>query len=330
MKTIFFDVRESEKEFFRREIKGDVRFMPGHAKDYDSADIGQIEVISLFTTAAVTKSTLERFKNLRLIIARSVGFSHIDIEYCRARGILVANTPHYGDYTVAEFAFGLLLNLARKIYKSANDLKQGKLGESYSGTELFSKTFGIYGAGAIGGISAKIARGFTDKILACDVVENPELTEKYGVKYVDGNELCAKSDILLLHAPLTKSTRNFLNAERIKLLKSTAFVVNTARGELIDTRALFEALSCKQIAGAALDVIECESLLFSEQYAGEPTENIDCIRKTLLNHALLNLENVIVTPHIAYETDEATERILKITKECYEDFTNGKIPQHIV
>lgn len=322
---IFYDTKERERDFFEKELidKYHLEFKTYELTSETTLSLSEenAEIISVFTSSRLTKETLKKFSNLKLILTRSVGYSHIDIEYCELNNIIVANTPHYGDYTVAEFSFGILLNLARRICYGANELKNGDMYPVTLGLELYDKTIGIIGTGAIGKKSVKIAKGFSMNVLCFDVIQNTKIEEKYGAKYVELDTLCKLSDIIMLHAPLTTATFHMIDRRKIALMKETAIIVNTARGELIDTESLYDALVQNRIKGAALDVLEFEEIISQKQ----PGHNIDIenLRISLINNKLLNLHNVIATPHIAYDTEEAISRILNITLENFRQFENG-------
>lgn len=333
MKTvIFYDTKNYEREYYEKELyeNFEIVFRENSLNLSNKLTYREenAEIISVFTGSVLDGTILKKFKNLKLLLTRSVGFSHIDIEYCDKRGIIVANTPHYGDYTVAEFSFGLLLNLLRRICFGQNELKTGDFYPETFGVELFDKTIGIVGTGAIGEKSIKIAKGFSLNVICHDVYENPQTVEKYNVKYTDLTTLCKLSDIIMLHAPLNSSSYHVIDSDKIALMKNNAVIINTARGELIDTEALYEALLDGKIKGAALDVLEFEETISNKR----PGENIDLknLRTSLINAKLLNLPNVIVTPHIAYDTKEAVERIMFKTVENLLEYEKGNIPANTV
>ena len=329
---IFYDTKPFEREFFEKELSEQYNLVFKDSEltpDRVLSDVeSNVEIISVFTGSRLTSETLYKFKNLKLVLTRSVGFSHIDIDYCKENGILVANTPHYGDYTVAEYSFGLLLSLCRRICYGVNELKNGGMYPETFGMELCNKTIGIIGIGAIGSKSVKIANGFSMNIICYDIKENIELIEKYDAKYVSIDTLFKLSDVIMIHAPLTTNSYHLVDKEKIELMKENAIIVNTARGELIDTEALYEALIEERIKGAALDVLEYEETI-SNKRPGEHI-NLKNLRTSLINSKLLNLKNVIVTPHIAYDTTEAVNRILNITLSNLKSFYNGEKLKNIV
>lgn len=331
MKIVFFDVKNYEKSFFEKKLdfkNNEIIFVSepllkscGLSKDVLSA-----EILSTTAFSRLSAEVLDKFKKLKLITTRSVGFSHIDRKYCEERGIEITITPHYGDNTIAEFAFALLLNLVRKVHFALSEIKYGCDGKMYEGVELFGKTIGIVGVGSIGMQSVRIAHGFGMKILCYDLFKNTFIEQKYHAEYVGIETLCQNSDFILIHAPYTEQNYHLFDENLFKLMKPNAFLINTARGELIDTRALYKALTDKKIKGAALDVVECEELFNPVNSYLENAENncSECLKKTLINYLLTSLENVIVTPHIAYNTKEASERILEMTAQNIEEFTKGE------
>lgn len=336
MKAIFFDVRNEETEILTNFCQGKYDFKlipePLDGKTQLTDEMKQADVISCFTFSRVSADILKQFPNLKLIALRCVGFDHIDIAYCKEHNIQVVNSLGYGNVTVAEFAFGLILDVSRKIARSYTNLKNEHLSRDiYTGFELYGKNIGIIGTGAIGTEVVRIAKGFGMNVLAYDLYPKEELAEKYGVKYLPLDELLKESDIVSLHAPSTKENFHMINAEKIKLMKPTAVIVNTARGELIDTKALYEALSENRIFGAGLDVLEAENILTQPEatWAFDYLTN-DTIKQTLVNERLLKLHNVVITPHIAYNTKEAENRILNITLNNITSFFEGKITNSVI
>ena len=262
---IFYDIKQYERDFFEQELYDKFNLEFEEKELTSDTELNYIEenaeIISVFTSSRLTKEILEKFKNLKLILTRSVGFSHIDIEYCNEKNILVANTPHYGDYTVAEFSFGILLNLIRRICYGQSELRMGDMYPETFGMELYDKTIGIIGTGSIGSKAVKIAKGFSMNVICYDVNKNLELEREFNIKYSDLETLCKLSDIITLHAPLNTASYHIIDREKISLMKENVIIVNTARGELIDTEALYEALLDGKIKGAALDVLEFEEII---------------------------------------------------------------------
>lgn len=334
-KIIFFDIQDYEKDCIRDFVEGkyDYSFVEAPLNNlYTPNDFEKnAEIISCFTTSRVTREVIDKFPNLKLIALRSVGFNHIDIEYAKEKGIAVENTPNYGNKTVAEFAFALLLDAARKVTRSYLDLKQSLINPMNTiGEELFDKTIGIVGLGAIGSEMARLAHGFGLKILGYDLYPKKELEQLYSVKYTDFDFLVQNSDIISLHSPLTKDNYHMFNEEVFNKMKPNSILINTARGELVDTQALYNALVNRKICAAGLDVLESEETLVDPDYLvdiGRMTTQ--SLQKTVLNNSILKLENVIVTPHIAYDSYEAINRILTTMMKNINSFIEGKIENNV-
>ncbi len=343
MKILFFDVRANEEDALKTGCKGRnktcgvdcwCRLIEERLdeKTVITDEMKEAEVISCFTFSRVSAEVLKKFPKLKLIALRSVGFNHIDIDYCREHNIAVVNSFGYGNVTVAEFAFGLMLDVMRRVSRAYMNLKNESLeSDTYTGFELKNATIGIIGTGAIGAEAIRIAHGFGMNILAYDLYPKAELSEKYGVNYIELDDLLKQSDVISLHAPLTENNFHLINEEKINMMKSNAVIINTARGELIDTQALYEALSTGKIHGAGLDVLEAENMITQpDKILDFDYLTEDVIRQTLLNNRLLKLHNVVVTPHIAYNSKEANERILKITLNNIDSFFEGKLINSVI
>ncbi|MGC8852806.1 MAG: NAD(P)-dependent oxidoreductase, partial [Hydrogenobacter sp.] len=264
----------------------------------------------------LNRNRLEAFKRLRLIVTRSVGYDHIDINYCRLKGIKVAHMPAYSPRSVAEHAIAMMFALIRRLKKVEKRIRNMDFSQD---NELEAQTFadltvGVIGTGKIGSWTAKILHFLGSRVLAYDVVENIEL-KALGVNYTDLEKLLKESDIISLHVPYTPQTHHMINAERIKLMKEGAILINTSRGKVVDTDALYEALMQGKLGGAGLDVFEDEELLILKSYERGLASD-----KNLKIIKLSTLDNVIITPHIAYYTKEAVNNIRKCTVECIEMF----------
>ena len=281
-----------------------------------------------FTDSTINEESLKGFDNLKMVNTRSTGIDHVDTEYCKNNNVIVTNVPAYGQRTVAEFAFGLLTDLIRKITLAYTDLQKGEFHAGRTlGKDLAEKTFGIIGTGKIGCHAAKLANAYEMRILAFDPNPKMDMVNKYGVQYVSLDELLKNSDIITLHCSFTGKNYHMINEEAFSKMKTGALIINTARGELIDTNALLKALQNEKVAGAALDVLESEKIIkHQEEYALEPDRicKKDLVN-TIMNHELLNMQNVIVTPHIAYETLESVYQILDVTMEDIKGYLNQNI-----
>ena len=297
-----------------------------------AADHADAEVISTFVNSRLDANVLSRFPALRLIATRSTGYDHIDAAYCAAHGITVCNVPDYGDATVAEHAFALLLGLVRHLVDAVERTRHGDFSTNgLRGIELRGRTLGVIGTGRIGRCVLGIARGFGMPAIAHDLHPSPDAAQRIGFRYVGLGELLASADVISLHVPATPETRHLLSDAAFACLKPSAFLVNTARGNIIDTAALVRALADGRLAGAALDVLPEEPLIREEAAifrAGAEEKPYD-LKSLVANHVLLRFPNVLVTPHIAYNTDEALRRIIDTTLANIRAFAGGA-PQNVV
>jgi D-lactate dehydrogenase len=267
---------------------------------------------------------------LKLVATRSTGFDHIDLEACKENKIIVSNVPSYGENTVAEHTFALILSLSRNIYKAyTRSLRYDFTIEGLKGFDLKDKTLGVIGAGRIGLHVIRIAKGFGMNVLAYDVNQNDLLAEVLGFEYVSLEELLSKSDVITLHVPYNKFTHHLINKDRVKLIKKGAILINTSRGAVVDTEALIEALNKGILAGAGLDVLEGEELIKEEKQLLYDQKKLEVLSNLVRGHILLSKENVVFTPHIAFYSQEALERILEITVQNILTFSSAN-PQNVV
>ena len=282
------------------------------------------QILAVFVEAPVTSKMIKEMSKLKMIAAMSTGYDHIDIKTAKARHIPVCTVPSYGENTVAEHAMALILGLTRKLFQSVKRVKEGVYDfHGLRGMDLKGKTLGVVGTGRIGGHLIRMAKGFEMSVIAYDPFPNPKLAKELGFKYVKLDELLKKADVVSLHTPLLKSTYHLINKKNIKLMKPTAYLINTARGALIEPEALVVALEKKQIAGAGLDVLEDEGLVQEEDKIIGCT---DCqIRTNLMNNIIIDHPNTIVTPHNAFNSTEALQRIVDTTVENIKSFVNGKV-----
>lgn len=283
------------------------------------------EAISVFVKSEVKQAVLDKLPNLKLITTRSVGFDHIDVEYARTKGIHVGNVQTYAAHPVAEFAFALMLATIRKICTGYNRLREGTIFDTRNlgGFNLFGKTLGVIGTGRIGKNVVKIGQGFGMNVVAYDPFPDNAFAAEQKFSYVAIDELLAKSDVITIHALLTKETFHLLNTDAFAKMKKGVVVVNDARGEIIDTIALVTALQNGTVAAVGLDVLEEERDLKEEELAlasKKPGVNYEILSA---NHVLIDHPNVVITPHIAFETKEALEEITRVTAETIANFVNG-------
>lgn len=314
MKTYVFETNAHEKERILNVIKNDIYFFDKTINEIDINEFKDAEAISVFVHSKVSKEILIQLPNLKTIATRSTGIDHIDCEYCIKHDITVKNVPLYGENTVAEHTFALMLSLSRKIHKSYVRSIHGNFSsDGLQGFDLQGKTLGIVGGGRIGLHVARMARSFGMHVRVYDIKEDNFLAELINFKYISLNELLKESDIISLHVPLNKYTEHMINSESLKNVKRGAILINTARGALVDTNALLEALDEGILAGAGLDVIEGEEYLMEENLINSPIEEANKIISS--SKRLLENENVVMTPHNAFNSIEAVNRIIDTTIE---------------
>jgi D-lactate dehydrogenase len=328
---LFFDLEPWEQEWLRTHVD-----LPGAGFFTEplTAESGLLDpaadVLSVFIHSRVGTDVFDRLANLRLVAARSTGYDHIDAAACRERGISVCNVPHYGEHTVAEHTFGLILALSRKIHHAY--LRTSRLDfrlEGLRGFDLRGKTLGVVGTGNIGIRVIQIARGFGLRVVAFDAREQPLLAEVLGFEYVPLDHLLETADVVSLHVPLLPETRHLIDRAALARMKPGALLINTARGGVVDSTALIEALDTGHLGGAGLDVLEGEEMIGEEARLladGAPT---DQVRTVLQDYNLLRREDVIVTPHLAFYSQEAQERILATTVDNIRAFRAGR-PVNVV
>jgi D-lactate dehydrogenase len=289
--------------------------------DTNIEHLKEIEVLIPFIHTKVGPAELEAMPKLRFIATRSTGYDHIDITAAKERGIIVANVPGYGETAVAEFTFALMLTLSRKVHQAYARTQRGDYTlEGLRGFDLYHKTLGVVGAGAIGLHVIRIATGFGMNVLAYDVMQNRLLSEVLGFRYVSLNDLLSQSDIVTLHAPAIAPTYHMLNKETFAHVKRGAYLINTARGSLIDTTALAWALDTGILAGAALDATEGEEFLHHEEELLNQADAEEKLKLLVRNQVLQRRSNVIITPHIAFDSEEALRRIQDTTIENIKAF----------
>lgn len=309
----FFEVSDVEKEKFKKSL-GDntLLFFEDVIQNIDEKEYIESDVICTFIHSRLDKSILEKFKNLKLIATRSTGIDHIDSEYCALNNIEIKNVPLYGENTVAEHTFALMLSLSRRIHESYMLTAKGNFkADGLTGFDLKGKTIGIIGGGRIGLHVARMARSFGMHVRVYDIKEDAFIAEIINFKYVSLDELLSSSDIISLHVPSNKYTFHMINDSSISKMKDGVILINTARGTLIDTPSLIKGLESKKIFGAGLDVLEGEEFLFEENMLNSPIEN--AAKVIVESKHLTDMPNVVITPHNAFNSIEAINRIIDTT-----------------
>ncbi len=342
MSIYFLDAEPGDAVFFEEALAGEtLRFVKRrHEVEADA------RVLSLFIHTQIDARFLDAHPALRLIATRSTGSDHIDAGACEQRGVTVATVPSYGEHTVAEHTWALILTLSRRLREVIGT--PGKTDrvayEAVRAFELRGKTLGVIGAGRIGQHVIRMARAFGMKVLTFDIAQNPCPPEVEDCEAATLERLLGEAHLVSLHVPLLPETHHILNHETLALCRPGVIVINTARGGLIDTDALLEALASGQVGGAGLDVLEEDSVIrrettsvISEQIVRRlqavtgPAElhdrdpgRIKELENLLRNQRLLARPDVIFTPHVAFNSVEAIARINQATAENIRRFLGGE------
>jgi D-lactate dehydrogenase len=320
----------------------DVRFVCSLADVEPDAD-----ALCIFIDSTIDDGFLSVHPNLRFITTRTSGFEHVNVEACRARNVVVSYVPVYGETTVAEHTFALILALSRRLREAMELPHRGQFSYSAArGFDLAGKTLGVIGLGRIGQRVARLGRCFEMRVIGCDPFEmSAEFAAKHDLEFKSLEDVLRESDVVTLHVKLSELTRHMLNRESMALCRPGVLIVNTARGALIDTLALQECLDSGQVGGVGLDVLEDERILrkpvtdiISDQIVEHlqsdtvPEEvssknRLQDLQGIVSGNALLRRSNVVFTPHIAFNSVEAVEKLREITVENIRAFKAGN-PQN--
>jgi D-lactate dehydrogenase len=313
-RVAWFDAENWERDY----LEGtdiDIEFFEESLNVEKARELDQsFDAVAVFVSSEVSEEVLDEL-DVEVVACRSTGFDHVDLEKAENEGIKVCNVPEYGDTTVAEHTFGLILSLSRRIHEAVEKVGSGQFNHrGLKGFDLEGKTLGVVGTGSIGQEVIKIAKGFNMEIIASDPYPDKEIEAEMPFMYVSQEDLLKKSDIITLHCPLTKDNRHMLSGEEFNQMNETV-LINTARGELIDTEALINALENGNVSRAGLDVLEDECIIEEDiEMLGKIEERCDP-KKILEDHILMEREDVIITPHNAFNSREALQRIADTTLE---------------
>jgi D-lactate dehydrogenase len=333
MKICFFESGPDEEAYLAQRLPDDdLQFIPKSLPDPSAIHHpDKVEAVSPFVHMQIGRDVIDMLPNLKLITTRSTGHDHVDVGYAKQKGIFVSNVPTYGENTVAEHTFSLILALSRNVHKAWARTLSGDFSlEGLRGFDLNGKTIGVVGTGHIGLFVVKIAKGFGMNVIAYDPYPNLRTAEIMGFTYTELNDLLNQSDIVTLHAPLTPGTHHMIGQHNIGQFKKGALLINTSRGALIDTEALLRGLDEKILAGAGLDVLEGEEIFSEEkQLLGNPEASNESLKTALRNLSLLRRPNLVITPHIAFDSQEAVERILDTTIGNINAYRRGS-PRNLV
>jgi D-lactate dehydrogenase len=308
----FYDTKSYDRHYFERapgadrlrRLYRDFRLTTETAGTADGA-----QVVCVFVNDRLDAPCLEELRKLdvRLVALRCAGFNNVDLAAAKRLEFAVVRVPAYSPHAVAEHTVGLLLTLNRKIHRAYNRVREHNFSlNGLVGFDVCGKTVGVIGTGRIGRIVAQIFRGFEARVLAYDPAPAADWAASNGITYLDLDLVLAQSDIVTLHLPLTPGTHHLLNDRTLDRLKPGAFVINTSRGKLIDSKAIIKRLKTGQLGGVALDVYEEEETIFFEDRSDAVLQDDELTR-------LLSFPNVLITSHQAFLTDEALTEIGRVT-----------------
>ena len=321
-KIIFFDIKDYDKEFFKKYEKDynfEMTFLKVRLTEETANLTKGYDVVCGFANDNINKETIDIMveNGIKLLAMRCAGFNNVSLKDIHNR-FKVVRVPAYSPHAIAEYTVGLILAVNRKIHKAYVRTREGNFSiNGLMGFDLDGKTAGIIGTGKIGQILIKILKGFDMKVIAYDLYPNQKAADELGFEYVSLDELYAKSDIISLNCPLTKDTQYMINRRSMLKMKEGVILVNTGRGQLIDSADLVEALKDKKIGAVALDVYEEEENYFFEDKSNQVIED-DILGR------LLSFYNVLITSHQAYFTKEAVDAITVTTLNNIRDFVEGK------
>ena len=321
-RIIFFDIKDYDREFFEKYGKNynfEMSFFKSRLSLENVHLTKGYDVVCAFTNDDIGKETIDAMaeNGVRLLAMRCAGFNNVSLKDIHNR-FKVVRVPAYSPHAIAEYTVGLILAVNRKINKAYVRTREGNFSiNGLMGVDLYGKTAGIIGTGKIGQILIKILKGFDMKVIAYDLFPNQKVADELGFEYVSLDELYANSDIISLNCPLTKDTQYMINRRSMLKMKDGVILVNTGRGQLIDSADLVEALKDKKVGAVALDVYEEEEDYFFEDKSTQVIED-DILGR------LLSFYNVLITSHQAYFTKEAVEAITVTTLNNIKDFIEGK------
>jgi len=322
MKITFFSTKPYDRESFNRlntSFGFELEYFETHLGPHIINAVEQTDAVCAFVNDKLNAQVLGELslKGVKVVALRCAGFNNVDLEAAKSLGIKICRVPAYSPEAVAEHAVAMLLTLNRKTHKAYNRVREQNFSlNGLLGFNVNGKTVGVLGTGNIGTSFCKIMLGFGCRVVAFDLMPNPEL-EKLGVTYLPKEEVFKCADILSLHCPLNESTHHIINGDAIAMMKKGVMLINTSRGGLIDTKAAIDALKSKQLGYLGLDVYEHEGQLFFRDLSANIIED-DTIQR------LMSFPNVLITAHQAFLTEEALQQIATTTLNSVHELLSNK------
>lgn len=323
MKVLVYSTRDFEKTYLERanNNKHYLAFTKEALSSSTAINAVGYDAISIFSADEACFLTLEKLRSfgVKYICLRSVGYDNVNINASKREGIKVANVPAYSPNAIAEHAVTLLLALNRKLIEANDNIRRFNFDLNHlTGFDLNGKTVGIVGTGKIGSVMAKIMHGFGCKLLGNDIEENNLLIQQYELQYVSLENLCEQSDIISIHVPLNSDTHHIINEDLLDVMKESVYLINTARGAIVNTDDLIQALDHKKIAAYGMDVYENEKGIFFKDLSHNIPDDDNLLK-------LIAMPNVLVTGHQAFLTNEALTNIAETTIYNLDCWENNKL-----
>lgn len=321
LQVAFFDTKPYMEAAFRQRNRHDyaIHFFEPRLSAATVSLAAGFKVVCVFVNDVLDGPVVEELHSMgvEMIALRCAGFNNVDLATCERHGISVARVPAYSPYAVAEHAVALMLSLNRRTHRAHNRVREGNFSlTGLVGFDMHGKTAGVIGTGKIGKCLVNILTGFGCKLLAYDVYQDQQLVEQTGLRYVELDELFAQSDIISLHAPLTPDTYHMINAAAIEKMKHGVMLINTSRGALVDAKTLLDGLKSGKVGYAGLDVYEEEGDYFFEDLSDRVIADDVLARLTTFN-------NVMITSHQGFLTQEALNNIADTTLENIREYEQG-------
>ena len=320
---VMFEVKTAEKEYLEKHPFEDYNFTfyeecldDEFVKTLTQNTLENTNVISIFNNSTITKDVLDNFKNLRVISIRAAHYDHICINSCEDNNIAVVNIPNFGARSIAEYTIGLMINLVRNIIPANNFIKSNnKYKGGFLGRDLRDMTLGIAGTDLTGATVCKIAKALGMNIIAYDNIKKQELIETCNVEYLPIDEFAKMADIISVHMEYTPETYHLFNDEIFSKCKEGIYFINTSKSEIVDVEALQKYIDTGKILGAALDTSPCNSICYNCANLSEKLKpnHLDCLTQAEFIERFKAYDNVIITPCIAYATQDAIENNIEQT-----------------
>jgi len=298
----------------------DIRFLEPRLSRQTVSLAAGADVVCVFVNDSLDAAVIEELSamDIKMIALRCAGYNNVDLKACEKHGVSAARVPAYSPYAVAEHAIAMMMTVNRRTHRANNRVREGNFSlEGLVGFDVHGKTAGVVGTGKIGKCAANILAGFGCRLLAYDKFQDKDFAAGIGMEYVELDRLFAESDIITLHAPLTPETHHLIDTQALARMKDGVTLINTSRGALIDTAALLDGLKTRKVGYACLDVYEEESAYFFEDFSSDVLSDDILARLTTFN-------NVLVTSHQAFLTQEALQNIADTTMENIREYQQGK------